>query len=418
MWLGDSGRFSQGALGGTLATMELSWTKAHDQRNAWLFWGLFIVVIALLGSIPPHLRTVVPNYRDAALAWIHGQPLYSGRPSGFLYFPQSALAFIPFSLLPDRLSEALWRVFCLTFLAAALWQLALRVRHHTGHHPFLWLTLFTFPVIAGMARNGQMTTPLLATMILGGLALMDRRWTLAAAWLILGLALKPLMLVLVLLVIPLYPPMAWRLGTGVAFLLVFPFVTQMPGYVIGQYKACWHELTISAYPPGPNPYVDVFHLLAFLGMKLGDTARFIVSLAAGAVTLVVCYLSRRRHPHWLGETLVVTWSIVYLMLFNPRVEHNTYGMIAPVIALFAFLEWWSQGRAVVAWALAIGDLFLTVPSLGPLDAELWMRQTIALAFTGYLLSWLVRSLAPHPEGLDESTEAEAGVAAAPSSVSA
>lgn len=394
--------------------MNLSWTKPHDLRHGWLLWAIFILIIALLGSIPDHLRTVVPNYHDAAIAWLDSGPLYSGRPSGFLYFPQSAICYIPFALLPDRLGEAMWRIFCLSFLAGSLWRLASVVRDHLGQSPFLWVTIFTFPVIAGMARNGQMTTPLLVIMILACVALIDRRYTLAAAFLLLGLALKPLILVLMLLLIPLYPRMVWRLGAGLLILLVLPFAMQTPAYVLAQYKACWHELSISAYPAGPNRFVDVFHLLAFLGLRLSDVARLTLSLVAGVFTLGICFLAQRRQPRWFALVTILAWSVVYLMLFNPRVEHNTYGMIAPIIALFAFVEWWGRSRPALAWTLIVADLLLTVPPLGPIHAELWMRQTIALAFAGYLLCDLVRQPAASVAPVSTQVHETPAVASEPS----
>lgn len=386
--------------------MQLSWTRQNDLRNAWCLWAIFTVVIALLGSLPAELRTVVPNYQHAALAWIHGASLYSGKPSGFLYFPQSAVAYIPFALLPTRLGEATWRVFCLLFLAFSLWKLSSRMRDHLGDNPFLWITLFTVPIMAGMARNGQMTTPLLATMILAAVAIIDKQWWPAVLWLMLGLALKPLILVFVLLLVVLYPPLAWRIMLGLITLLLLPLLTQRPTYVWSQYHACWHELTISAYPPGPNRFVDVFHLLAHLGLKLGDTARLVASILAGGLILLICWLCQRRLPHWLGAMLVLTWAVVYLMLFNPRVEHNTYGMFGPVVAAFAFIEWWNQRRPWLAWALIAADLLATFPQTLPFDPQLWVRQAMAMLFAGYLLSWCFQKLRPSTRLTRPSAEAD------------
>ena len=77
----------------------------------WLAWGLWIgiLIYALIATLHTG-RTVTGNYYDAALHWLQGIPLYSGSGGGFIYLPQSAIAYIPFAVMPFPVSEIVWRL--------------------------------------------------------------------------------------------------------------------------------------------------------------------------------------------------------------------------------------------------------------------------------------------------------------------
>lgn len=376
-----------------LNDIKFSWTQPQDIRHGWWLWIIFTLAIMALGSLPANLHTVLPAYVGASAAWQHGLAIYSGTYSGFLYLPHAAIFTIPISWLPDRVGEAVWRLFCMGFMGIALWELSKKIRSISGVSPFFWLVLLSFAPMASMLRNGQMTTPLLATMIMATLALMDRRWNQAVFWLCLGLALKPLMLVLLLLAVVLYPPLLWRMAIGFVIMGVVPFATQSPSYVISQYQSFWHEVTVSAYPMNHlDGFVDLFHLLAFLGWKLSVAWRLGLSLLAGLITLLICFAIRRKHQNWMAALLILSWATVYLMLFNPRVEHNTYGMLAPVMCLFAFIECFGQLRKTLSVIIVLASVLLALVTMLPdiTYADMWLRQAIALGFTVYLLSWIMR----------------------------
>ncbi|HSQ78075.1 MAG TPA: glycosyltransferase 87 family protein, partial [Nitrospirota bacterium] len=101
-------------------------------RYAWFGWAaLFLVMAASI--IAGSGRTVVPAYRDGALSWLAGETIYN-HPGvgGFVYLPQAAILFIPFSLLPVLAGEVLWRLVNIGVFALGIHGLARLAEERPG----------------------------------------------------------------------------------------------------------------------------------------------------------------------------------------------------------------------------------------------------------------------------------------------
>jgi hypothetical protein len=116
------------------------------------------------------------------------------------------------------------------------------------------------------------------------------------------------------------------------------------------------------------------------------------ALAAGVFLLLWIRASRSIEP-WKALTLVLLGG-VYLMLFNPMTEKNSYAIVAPPIAVAA-LHWlesdssaWS-GRAFVLALLSIALLPELLWRLNR-DFGLWW-DPLAIAAVGGVLAWAIVS---------------------------
>src|SRR3990172_7891217 len=102
----------------------------QSERTAWLGWvALFLVTAAII--MAGSSRSVVSAYRTAALSWFAGQGLYDGSGvGGFVYFPQAAILFAPFAMIPQTMGEVFWRLVNLGVFAVGLRQERPGHAHH------------------------------------------------------------------------------------------------------------------------------------------------------------------------------------------------------------------------------------------------------------------------------------------------
>jgi hypothetical protein len=360
-------------------------------RAAWIGWiVLFLVTSAII--IGGSGRTVVPAYREGAVSWIAGEIIYKHLGvGGFTYLPQAAILFIPFSFFSVITGEVLWRLVNIAVFSLSIFRFAGLAGERIGKSFFPLMTLVALPMAWDCARNGQATLALTGLMLLAVVAVAQQRWWRATLWLSLGISIKPLMIVLVLLIMAIDRPMSRRIAVGMVVTAVVPFLTQHPAYVLEQYAACWKNFTTAAQVgAAEGGWTSPFHALRLTGIAVPETVQTVLRLAAALGTLVLCWLSRRRHDTVVSAIYVFSLSVVYLMLFSPRTENNTYAMLGPAIAVFLAAAYLVESRpreglllAGIAFAIVGGRVIERL--LTPHAGTSWISPLMAACFTAYLL---------------------------------
>jgi hypothetical protein len=370
--------------------------RKNDPRLAWLAWAaLFAVVAALV--LAGNRRTVTGNYREAAFLWFLGKDLYAGALGtghGFLYLPQAAILFAPFAWLPLAASEIAWRALSVGAFAIGLRRYASLGGRDSGAELFPLMTALSLPLAFSCFRNGQSTVLIAALMMLAVADLADRRWTRATVWLSLGLALKPLVLVLTLLAGALYRPMRWRLLAGTAVVFAFPFLFQRPGYVMDQYRSCVAGMQVTAALGIESYWAHLFGMLKVAGVSIPPSVQTGIRIVAAGGTLGLCLLARRRCT--AAETGVWLYALAacYLMLFNPRTENNTYAMLGPAISVFCGRALLVDRRPRVAMALALAAVGILGSHqitrwITPPPRSVWLAPLACTGFLAFLAFTLV-----------------------------
>jgi hypothetical protein len=322
-------------------------------------WLVLLLVMSGL-ILAGNRRTVTGSYRDAALHWLRGRPIYNGKGGGFLYLPSAAVAYVPFAMLPTTLGEIAWRVLTIGSYAFAISRLAALLQRQTGRELFLVATLVTLPLCWSSARNGQATLPMTGLMILGTVAAAESRWWLSSALLALAVAIKPLAIVMLLLLGGIHAPLRWRLLPALAAVLAAPFLFQSPEYVAQQYWECC-QMFRQASDRGLDPiWPQLFCSLDIWGLPIPARAQTAIRLLAAAATFALAVRAARTGPPARAALLVFSLAACYLMLFNPRTENNTYSCIAPAVALSLALTWRQPGQA--KWSLCF--LLIAVGNVG------------------------------------------------------
>jgi alpha-1,2-mannosyltransferase len=361
--------------------MRMTLTSPVNVRISWLLWViLFLIATAL--TLDGHGRDVSHHYRAATQRWLHREPLYDNSGGGFLYFPQSAILYTPFAVLPENLSEILWRSLILFVFAVGVFRLARLAGRDSGIEFFPLTTMFCVPLAFSSERNGQATLIMAGLMMLATVDLVDKRWWRAAAYLSLGLAIKPLCLVLVLLAAALYPTMMWRLAIFICVWIAMPFLIAEPTYVIHQYFGCANMLQLAADRGHDPNWSQVFGMLQAFGISIPSSWQTILRAIAAVGTLGMAWYAQRRWPSSWAGTYCYALATCYLMLFNPRTENNSYSALAPVIGILCCSDVLVQRRYLM-WA------FYTVISLGILGT-----YYAGILFTGPKLTmWLAPLMA-------------------------
>lgn len=381
---------------------------------AWLIWLIFLNVVCTWVVTSGNRRQVTGSYRLATTQWFAGQPLYDNSGVGFIYLPTMALVFAPYAALPYLVGEVLWRITCIGSFAFAISRLSKQIERQTGRELFLVATLVTLPLAWSSARNGQATLPMTACMILGAVTAAESRWGVAAFWLWLGVAVKPLAIVMLLLVGAVHPPLRYRLMAGLAGVLLVPFLFQSIPYVENQYLACVNMLRSASHVGLRPEWAQLFSVIEIVrGVPTPANVQTAVRIVAALLTLGLAVRAHATWPRGWAAAHTFALAACYLMLFNPRTENNTYSCLAPAIGLAVAANFGVPGRkwqALLCWTSAV--IILCSWSVGkmilPGVAPVWLAPLGALLFTALTINRVLRG----PEAADVVTPASAKTEAA------
>jgi hypothetical protein len=359
-------------------------TTAADERIAWSLWLALFVVISI-GICAGDIHSVAIHYADAALHWGEGQPLYNHWGVGFLYLPQAAILHIPFAQLPRVPAEILWRGFTIGIFALGIHRLCRLSERGHSVRLFPMATCVSIPLAFSAARNGQ------ATLLIAGLVLLvigelvNRRWNRVTALLCLAIAFKPLALPTALVVAVLHRPLLWRVGLGLLIVAMVPYLTQEGSYVTGQYYECGVAMRIAADLGTSEPWAQLIGLLEVAGCSIPAEYHTLLRVLAGGAVLVACWQARRRLPVHRFGLYLFSLTTIYLLLFNPRTENNTYAFLAPVIGVccgeaLLVLRNRRLGAAVVLIALGILGSYELGRLIAPPAPPVWLAPLMTVCF--------------------------------------
>jgi hypothetical protein len=355
------------------------WAPLRLTRLLW--WTTFCVVSALLltGRAPAVSYGV---YEAAGRHWLARQPLYEPHTlEGFQYFPQSAMVFAAFASLGRPMGGLVWRAAQWGAFASGLWRASGLLVPERREPCFLWTSLLAVGPAIGALTNGQANLALAAFTLHAVAELAERRWWRATSVLAFGAALKPLLLVLLLIAWALHRPLRRRMPAALAALFCVPWLSAEPGYVAAQYASCLQKMALSA-SAGPG-YENLRGLLACVGGSFPSWTAWLAALSA----LGLCwYLQRRlQEPH--ASLGMAACGVSYLILFNPRTQSTSYAMIGAVAALLGVAHA-AEGRRLRASVPLLLCLVWTVNYnwSGFAFIECWLKPLGAALFVVCLLA--------------------------------
>jgi hypothetical protein len=360
--------------------------NARRRVLAWIIWLLVFLVICGDVIRRPHSHTTTPTYRLASTQWWSGQDPYSYRShDGFLYFPQAAILFTPFTWGPPLLGDLLWRAVNFSLFAYAIVRLQaffLRGKNENVDRTFLFLTLLAVPSSFASLRNAQFDLPLAALSVLAAAEIALSRWNAAAFWLCLAVALKPLAVVPMLLFGALqWRTLPWRLAAGLIVIFALPFLNAHPAFVAHEYVRCAQTLAW-ATQANEARYSDLAALLSHVAIFPPYWLKTAVRLAAALGYFGLGVAAVRRLDRAAAAWLIGALSADYLMLFNPRTETCSYVFLGPFLATAALACLSVPERRGLGWALVFGALGCACDAIPVVHGltDRWLKPLIALLF--------------------------------------
>jgi len=383
----------------TLPQQEKFW-----RRWAWSFWLLIFLIITTDVVLHPLKHTTMPTYRLASTQWWAGQDPYSyNAHAGFLYFPQAALIFTPFNALPFMAGEILWRATTFGLFAYALVRLNaffLSNQRRQAGKTFLVLSLLAVPSAFASLRNAQFDLPLAALIVLTAAETASARWTAAAVWLCLALALKPLAVVPLLLFGALYWKLIPRLAVGLLIVIALPFLHWSPAFVAHEYARCFETLAWAAKGDEAR-YSDLSALLSHFGCDAPELLKTIARVLFALVYLGLGAAALRRLSRLEAAWAVGALSADYLMLFNPRTETCSYVALGPFAAGLALFYAPQPGRKWLSLGLGFAALGFACDAVPKIDGfsihdltDRWFKPLLALFFLPILIQFIFE---PRPQ---------------------
>ncbi|HEX4055538.1 MAG TPA: glycosyltransferase family 87 protein [Tepidisphaeraceae bacterium] len=367
---------------------------------ALILWGLLFAAGTehIVRSVNHQNECLI--YAQASSDWWSGKDMYqfdfsdgafrsnSGWIDGFLYFPQSAILYTPFELFGHPVGDVAWRLVGLSLLCHGVWRFSKLLAPDRALRIFALASFVTVGPTFNALHNGQVNLPLAATMLYATAELIQKRWLRAAVWLMLGLALKPIIMVMILLVGAVYRPMRWRLALALILFALAPFATREFRYVVTEYQQCRLKLLRSSQPD--RAFSDLRGLFWALDWVMPMSTLLVLQLIAAGGTLWLCLKTFRRWNDPAASLFVLTLSACYLMLFNPRTEENSYVILAPVIALPAALLFLDPRRRTAAWIL-VGIAFCLTGNLWGYHATVhWLKPLACIIFIVLLVRELLK----------------------------
>jgi len=358
---------------------------------AWSILGIVFSGMALYLIFNPNRTGVVPNYRFASAHWWISESMYPGGTHGFLYLPQFAVFFTPFSFIqPPVLSEILWRAMGFALFGFALLRLAQIVpltssdsqspssQHSLG---FFLLVLLAVPASLASINNGQTNLPLSACLVLTFLAIRDQKWVTASALLTVCLVLKPLALAPWLLAFAVFPFIRLPLLAGLPALLLVGFIHPNPAYAWSQWLEFGTKL-FHSYTPENLRVSDIFGMLEKAGVPNAFPVNSISRVLGSFAALAFVWIRFRRRGLAEGSWALAVVTVLVLTIFNPRAETNSYVLASPLLAYVAvscFLR--PSGTKLPGWILSVVCLGLMCDGMSKtiyLATDVWLKPLLVI----------------------------------------
>ena len=307
------------------------------RRLALICWGVLLAVVAgrmLLSRNINH--SVFFIFDTAGRSWIAGHELYGNEDNLFRYSPTIAAAFAPWTLLPQRAAEILWRVLSASaFVAGLIHFLRACVPGFDARRRWL-VVLGSLPLALMSVNNGQ------ANILLGALlffALADaqrERWNRCAIALAAAVLLKLWPIAAAGLLIVAFPrKLGPRFAVALAAGFAAPFLLHRWDYVLETYRSWLYYL--------PSDTRLDFNLLKgnrdfwlvnrLFGEPLSLFQYRLLQLGSAAASAAVVALMR-----WRGRPIkdvmgfIAFGGTIWMLGFGPATESCTYSLMGPLLA--------------------------------------------------------------------------------------
>ncbi len=324
-------------------------------RKAWAMWwaiplmirvAICVWFVMLLGVslrvmlAHPGSASVLPIYLAAAQRWQQGEQLYPSITGYDLYRnpPGVAAWLVPLSWCPPKAAGLLWRAVLTGLYVMGLARVGRTVLQKATPTQRGWYWLLSGVLMLPSINNGQLNLLITTGVLLGAAAVVQQRWWVAAAWFAFAGYLKVYPLAAGLLAAAAFP---WKLGHRLFIMIVLvagsAFVMQSPSYVWQSHAEYADELRRDDRTVGEVLIDRAPRDWSILPRQLLNwpIPRVMTLTVALSTALLLALLMRTgRLSHGIAA---LNFGLLWMVLFGPATEHNTYSTLAPVCAMQVLL---------------------------------------------------------------------------------
>lgn len=364
----------------------------------WMLFIVFTLFVAIRGN-----PNVAQWYGQGAQHWLHGLNLYntattsihgshSEAGTGFIYLPQAAIMYMPFSLFPPCAARILWRIALIILMLVMTYRLHGSIKQHSQYHNTALLSAVMIFLGVSSAITGQMNIVLVAFTLFATIAIAHEQWRQASLWLVLAFAAKPTAIVILLLAIGSYKELRKTTLLYLIIMLLAPFAFQHSDYVLAQYKDIINMLTaVNNVGSTSSRWSQFFGMIEQTsGMTVNAHLQTIIRLIMAIGTLAIMRRIARQYSREESAFFLFTLSSLYLMLFNPRTEANDYVQLAPSIIILLSCISVKSARYLTTLLLALvaGMAFNSdISKLIISDSRNWVAPLSTIILCTYI-AWL------------------------------
>lgn len=353
-------------------------------------WVTLTVVIAVKTVQNPENHITYPLYHDAAAAWWNGVNVYDRNvfASDYRYGPSFAMALGPFTWLPYEMGAVVWALMNVGIAYWAIRALARRVLPGM-QSPLarnLLLVASIFPSVHCL-YSSQTNLLIFALMAFAAIAILDKRWWLAALLLAIPVHIKVWPLAGALLLCADRPrKLTWRLPLALAAVTALPLLVKQPGWVYEQYFQWYRHLV------GPaqirHTYRDAWTIWELISKPVNPRWYEVLQLAVGALMMGLCFWEARRTTPRRSVLMALACWTSWQLVFGPGTERNTFALIAP-------LTGWAMVVAVLEkrgpWLMGLSYLLTILAAMGGVeDIYPWLKclhPVGVILFFAWFLGW-------------------------------
>lgn len=370
-----------------MAKVRQSW----DWGGLALWVGGFIVILVMAGMAPDH-RSVMRSYRIASDMFLAGKPLYDlDIAMGYLYSPAFAALYVPFMKLGPVIGDSLWRILGFGVLTYAVWRQVRTINPENRLWMLSYALFLAVPITAGALRNGQATILLTGACWLLVLSALEDRRAETFLWATVAVIAKPTAIIVFLLVGALRLRLIPILVLSLLLVLALPYAFAPAGYVNQLYRDFATLMTsMSVDKSVAFEMADFTAPFTALGMPISTQAATLIRIAVALPTLLlVLWYDRNLDPRLAGLAVFLT-AAFYMSLLNPRVEYNTFALLAMPAGVALAAIWDNEDGGVLRGILAIALFVTGLSGINPhlQDAlRLWFRPVAMTAITLPILWW-------------------------------
>jgi len=351
-----------------------------------LIWAVTILLVSHHSG--KHFSTPNATYYRAAHHFLQSKPLY--RTNGtydFIYFPQMAILYAPFSLFPFITSAIIFRIFSVIVFAVSLFIFSRQLSPIAVLPSYRLLTLIGVLLSQGAVAIGQMHVITVGLLMIAFSLIAQEKWWQAAFFLVLSLALKPTAIVLFLLAPALYPKLRVPVIALFCGAVLFPCLLRPASYIWAQYLGCVHDLLIVFHMDvhDPKPLATLFGaILFYTEHSVPNSFQIFIRVTFALLTLVLGFLSTNYLSDKRQSAFVVfSLGIGYLILFNYGTQNNDYIMLAPVIGLSLIegIHRKEYFNVVVLLIVLLGFIFnWSICKFLGVEDKSWLKPTLTVFY--------------------------------------